>query len=554
MFKSKYNKVLFFIFLLALLLRVFKLGSFPIGFHADEVRVAWNSLSILQTGKDDRGNTLSLYYNTFGDYRPTGIFYATIPSIAIFGRNEFAVRFPSAFFGALSIFPLFYFTKEILKKDKQAYIATLLLAVSPWHAEVSRATSEVVISSFFALTSLYFLIRAIRQGKLKYLLLSLGAIVLSYLLYHAIRLLAPPFFFIIIVFYWKSIAKEKVKKMASFAFVFVFVLTLFFSTTNEARERLSQISIFGDIDVNYQIDRLKTEGLGQGKILEKIFHPKFSVYTSRFVAEYGDYFKTDFLLGEKARPYRYTTPGAGLQTYAEFILLLAGIVAIIKSKKNFILIPLLMASPLAAALTTEDSPNLHRAFFMVIFIPMIEAYGYTFLTGFKKHKDLIKKSLLILLSINLIYFWHMYFYHATVHKPYLKDFVLDGSSYRNVGTKDLALQLEMIKGNYEKIIVTNQPDDVYPWYAFFTKKDPKEFNKFAIKRSEGPWQYENIVFSRFKCPSDDSFKIEKEEKLLVVDSGECAYQTKIKDGLPIRVVNKIFRTDGSEVYVLLERL
>src|SRR3989304_553965 len=119
---------LFWIFLLALVLRIYKLGTFPVGFHADEARVAWNSLSILKTGADDRGNKFSLYYNTFGDFRPTGIFYATIPSIAIFGRSEFAVRFPAALLGALSVVPLFFLT-NLISKNKKFVIGHLSLAV-----------------------------------------------------------------------------------------------------------------------------------------------------------------------------------------------------------------------------------------------------------------------------------------------------------------------------------------------------------------------------------------------------------------------------------------
>src|SRR3990167_10194170 len=117
MFKiGRKTKLLILIFLLALFLRTYRLSTFPFGFHADEVRVGWNSYSILKTGLDDRGNLLALYYNTFGDYRPTGIFYFTIPSILIFGLTEFAVRFPSALFGALTIFPIYFLTKELINK------------------------------------------------------------------------------------------------------------------------------------------------------------------------------------------------------------------------------------------------------------------------------------------------------------------------------------------------------------------------------------------------------------------------------------------------------
>src|SRR5260221_13037761 len=112
---QKIPKILVFIFLLALFIRLFKLDTFPLGFHVDEAKVAWESLSILKTGQDDHGNLLALHYNSFGNYRPTGIFYSTIPSLILFGKTNFAVRFPSAFFGALTVFPLYAFSFLITK-------------------------------------------------------------------------------------------------------------------------------------------------------------------------------------------------------------------------------------------------------------------------------------------------------------------------------------------------------------------------------------------------------------------------------------------------------
>lgn len=211
--------MVFLIFLLALFLRLWNLGEFPFGFHADEARVAWNSLSILKTGKDDKGNRLALYYNTFGDYRPTGIFYLTVPSIAIFGRNEFAIRFPSALLGALTVFPLYFFVYELKKNRKVSLMASFLLAISPWHIEVSRATSEVAISAFFALFGLFFCLKLINENRKNFLWASFLFFLISYLSYHAIRFLAPFFIGAILIYCWRQIKKSaSLKKTHFFAF------------------------------------------------------------------------------------------------------------------------------------------------------------------------------------------------------------------------------------------------------------------------------------------------------------------------------------------------
>ncbi len=554
MFKNNI-KLLILIFFIALLLRIVKLDTHPVGFHADEVRVAWNSLSILTTGKDDRRNFLSLYYNTFGDYRPTGIFYITIPSLLLFGRTEFAVRFPSALLGALTVFPLYLFVGEISrKKSKLLLIPSFLLAISPWHIEVSRATSEVVMSVFFALFSLYFLLKTIRTQKNNYAFLSCFSIGVSFLFYHSIRFLAPLFFLATIIFYLRQIRVSKNKKIVYGTLIFVFFLTFLFNTTAEARKRFNQVSILNDPDTAYEIERLKSENTNPN-LVRNIFDNKYTVIARRVLIEYSSYFSPGFLIGYDAKPYRYSTPSTGLLTYIEFLLLMMGLVQIVRGKKSPFPLILLLIAPLPASLTTEDAPNLHRALLMVPFLMIIEGFGLQSLLQLKKHFRLLKFATFAFLLLNFAFFIHMYFNHSYFHKPFIQEYNLDASSYRNIGTKELAVRLEQIKDNYGKIIVTNFPDSPYPWYAFFTGKDPNEFNQFAVKRTQGTWQYQNIFFTTFRCPSDDTFITETEKDILVADAGapNCAYEAKIKDGLEIKVVDKIPGPAGIDAYAFLER-
>lgn len=553
--KEKFYKLirtpLFWIFILALILRIYKLGEFPIGFHVDEVKVGWNALSILKTGMDDVGNKLPLYYNSFGDYRPTGIFYLTIPSIAILGNNVFAVRLPSALFGALTIFPLYLIVLQLQKKKNESIplIGAFFLAISSWHVEVSRATSEVVISTFFALFALYYLLKGLNDSVKKHLVYSFLLFLASYFFYHSIRILAPIFVVIICINNWNGIKSGFRKKVLTFVGA-LFLLTLIFGLSPESRKRMSQVSIFNDIDVEYKYDQLRSKNMGRKAIFENIIHSKKGVILNRFIREYGTYFSTDFLIGERARPYRYVTPGIGLLSVVEILLILLGVLSIIKGGRSKLPLLLLLVAPFTAALTTEDIPNLHRAFLMIPFLTVIGMYGFESIKS-----KFFRKAVIVLMSINLLFFVHMYFEHSQIHRPYLRTFELDNPSYRNIGATELSLKLDSLSQNYEKIIITNYPDEVYSWYAFFANKDPKEFNQFAMTRKNGSWEYKNIVFSNFKCPSDDSFVNENEEKLLVIDAGypNCAYQTKIKDGLPIKVKDKIIRSDGSEVYVFLER-
>ncbi len=550
---------LFWIFLLALVLRIYKLNEFPYGFHVDEVKVAWNAISILKTGHDDHGNTLPLYYNSFGDYRPNGIFYITVPSVVIFGRTEFATRFPVALFGALMVIPI-YFMAELLNKRKKnitknlvpGHLAALLIAISPWQIELSRSTNEVIVSTFFALCALYFFIKLIKSKKYKFGILSIITIALSYFFYHAVRFLAPPFFIIIFLLNLREVKSSKAKVWVWFCLITTFLLTLFFSTTKEALARFNQVSIFNAVDTSYQIQRIRSEDLTRD-LFTIFFDNKFVIYFKSFMDQYSGYFAGDFLIGTAARPYRFTTPGIGLIMYVEALLLITGGVEIVRGKKNLLPLLLLLAAPLPAAITAEDSPNMSRAFLMLPFLILLEAYGLeAILRLSNKFKRQIIVVTLSLLTLNFVYFSYMYLTHSVSHRPFLKGFFVDSPTYRDVGAKELSLQLDSLKQKYVKIIVTNFPDNPYPWYAYFTNKDPVTFNKtYSTQTMER--DYGNIVFSQEKCPSDNNLLKYNKQNILMIDSWECPYQSQIDDGLPLKIVGKITRPDGSEVYTLLER-
>ena len=363
---------IFWIFILAIFLRIYRLGEFPYGFHVDEAKVAWNTLSILKTGHDDQNRFLGLYYNSFGDYRPSGIFYFTIPSITIFGRSIFATRFPVALFGALTIFPIYFLVEMLDKKAKN--LAAFLFAISPWSIDLSRATDETVISTFFAILSVFFFIKLIKSRKKKFGAFTIISLLISYLLYHSIRFLGPIFLISIFIFYFKDIKNRKIKRLSLFIIGFSIVLTLFFGLDQGGLSRLSQTSIFQNVDTVYQMQRVANEDLNKNP-LTIVFDNKLTVYFGTFAGEFGKYFSEGFLAGTDGRPYRFATPGIGVLTYAEIILLIIGIVQVVQGKKNLLPVILLILAPLPAALTSEDAPNLSRAFLMLPFFIILEAYG-----------------------------------------------------------------------------------------------------------------------------------------------------------------------------------
>jgi len=102
------------IFLLGFLLRVVAIDKYPIGFNADEASHGYDAYSLLRTGKDQWGKTFPLVFKSFGDYKSPVYTYLTLPSVAAFDLNKFAVRLPNAIIGTLAIVATWLLTAKLI--------------------------------------------------------------------------------------------------------------------------------------------------------------------------------------------------------------------------------------------------------------------------------------------------------------------------------------------------------------------------------------------------------------------------------------------------------
>ena len=148
----------------AAILRLWDFGKVPISPDWDEVALGYNAYSLLHTGRDEYGKFLPIVLRSFDDYKPALYAYFSIPAVALFGLNTFAVRLPSAVFGVLAVIATYFLVKELFKTNpiseilnpKQiqntkykilntemiALLSAFLLAISPWHIQFSRVAFE----------------------------------------------------------------------------------------------------------------------------------------------------------------------------------------------------------------------------------------------------------------------------------------------------------------------------------------------------------------------------------------------------------------------------
>ena len=59
---------------LAFLLRFYLLGRYP-ALNADEAAIGYNAYSLLETGRDEHGNSWPIHFQSFNDFKPGLYFY-----------------------------------------------------------------------------------------------------------------------------------------------------------------------------------------------------------------------------------------------------------------------------------------------------------------------------------------------------------------------------------------------------------------------------------------------------------------------------------------------
>ena len=207
--KNKYI-LLCLIVVLAFVLRFYKLGEVPLGFHQDEVSQAYNSFSILTTARDRYGQLLPVLFRSFGSYQPPVYTYLTPIPIFLFGNTIFAARSTSALFGVL-IVVITYLIVETLVKQKYRYNLALLsafvAAISPWSIHFSRRVVEGNLGLFFFLLALYFSLLSLK--KIKYFLLACLVLGISTHAYYSERLISVIFLPVFLIYFRTYYLKYK---------------------------------------------------------------------------------------------------------------------------------------------------------------------------------------------------------------------------------------------------------------------------------------------------------------------------------------------------------
>ena len=510
------------IILFAVFLRVYKLGKYPIGFLWDEASLGYNAYSILKTGRDEYGEFLPTVFKSFGDYKPGLYVYLIVPSIAIFGLNEFSVRLPSAIFGTLTVLTLYFLIKEgfdyestriekRINADSFALIASLLLAISPWHVNFSRGAWEVNIMTFELVFGFYLLLRFINSRKLYQLYLAVFVFLLTQISYQSAKFLTPCLLLAFVYFFRTSLKdiSRKLKISSATIFLLGFILFSLFTFLGEKSGRIKAMSLFSYPRSASESEMIQAQDNHNGFAWE-VFHSRSIFFTRSILGRYFNHFSGKFLFfeGDWSNP-RNGVVYQGVLYYVDAIFLLLGLGYLFGKKRNSLdnlMLFWLLLAPLPAALT-RDSISSVRSFTMVTPLIYMIALGVCFLLSLLDYRrSFLRYFTYCLLTtvycLLLIRFLDLYFVHNPIFTA--KD--------RLYGYREVVDSIKPMIESESNVIITTKYGQPYIFYLFYSKFDPAKYQKMAFLE-ENPYgdvgeveKMGKIEFRKIYWPDDRAFK------------------------------------------------
>jgi 4-amino-4-deoxy-L-arabinose transferase-like glycosyltransferase len=541
------GKLIFIVLVVAFLFRFVSVSNFPIGLNADEASFGYDAYSILKTGRDQWGNFMPIVLKSFGDNKSPVYAYLTIPSVAVFGLNIFAIRLPSVIIGTLAVFAVYLLVKKLSKSETIGLVSAILLAINPWGIMLSRGAAEANLITFFLPLGIYYFLTGLEKPKyFTWAALILG---LNLFTYHSAKLITPIVLISLFFIFRKKLLKIKFSNLIiPISVVLLFFGGFLYTFKLGGGSRIAERSILQGALEEGAETKIRLIQSGQNPLVAKLFHNKYQVVFSRFVNNYQQYFSSKFLFTDGAGNASYVMiPGSGVINLIEAFLII-GLVPLLLMKKEYrvlisSIIVWLLVSPLPAALSTGGGFSGNRASGMVPALQILASFGtlgwYVFLEKVNRKTYIPALTVGILITLLGVYrFTNNYFkiYPASYERQML------------FGSLEVMEWLSK-NGINRNIIVSRSISEPQIFVAVASKLDPSIYQKatstWGFDKSKLTWvdQLPSYSLENYTFKSIDWKKDDLSNSLVVVRADEY-------NGSQIPV-KKINYSDGTpNIYVI----
>ncbi len=497
----------------AVVLRIWQLSSIPSSPYWEETALGYDSYSLLKTGKDHHGTNWPIVaFESFGDWKPSGYFYAALPSIAVFGLSTFAVRLPSALAGVgiVWLFPSFF---SLLFKKKLSVYETawlrIIAAICPWLLVFSRAAWEVNLATFLLLAGSIFWLKALQAQSIKknwlQAIVAVCCFAAAAYTYHALRIIAP-LWAMGIGLDWlldshqkkSHFIKNSLQLLLWGTICVLLLLPIVLQLQNKAvSQRFQETSIFSSPDSVLTSNRLREE---QGNtVWARVLHHRYRYQGAVILDKVLQHASFNFLFVTSDSNARHRGSMYGQLLYPDVALILLGILAVIytRNTRGWLLGWLWFASVLPASVSTA-TPHALRTLPSALLWLSLSGYGFFTLKDwlFKVLKPPVLSSV-ILGAIVLFYvgfgwlWWHSY---STLYP------VKFTSDWQYGYSQMIETTLALGKNATElPIVISRQQGRPAMFWWFYTKTDPKRVQVLdpITTKDQGEFLvFENIQFTR----------------------------------------------------------
>ncbi len=501
------------ILFLAAFLRLYRLDSVPPGVNQDEASIGYTAYSILHTGKDEYGRLFPLSFQSFGDWKLPLYIYTVVPFVAIFGLSELAVRLPSALFGIASVGLTFFLIKLLFKNNPLALLTMFLISIAPWHLHLSRVESESNAAVLFVILGVLCFLASLKS-KQWLLILSAIFFVLTYFTYAGNHVFTTLLILGLLFIYRKDI---KINKMTIIAAVIFLVLSgvIFYQTFLRAdATKLSGISIFGDPSVVHaKIELPRLEHNNPNSFLARLTHNRVVFGLERFGQNYVNAFSGQFLFIRGGTNSAHNIQNFGNMYLVEALFLFLGLIYLIackKGKEKYLILWWFFISPIAASIT-KDAPHTNRMSAIFPILPLVVAFGLSWVVTElidKRFKKLAILIIAILFALNFTVYLDRYYVH----------FPRDEAGNWGLGYRELNLLFSKPEFSSQKIIMARPQYEPYIYLLFYSKYDPYLYQKQAVRYPPTADQFINVKsFGRFTFRTIDWEKDINLKNTLLID-------------------------------------
>lgn len=488
------------VIVLAAITRLYHLASQPPGLYWEEVALGYDAYSILKTGRDFHGHPWPIVaFESFGDWKPAGYFYAAAAAEFFFGLTALAVRMPSALAGIGLVVVALLIAHEVFDDKKQKVwltgSAALVVALSPWAIQFSRVGFEANLATFFSGLGVWFLLKGRNQSWLW--LAAAVSLSLSMYTYHSARIFVPLLVATFGLIFWKRVKANWQWTVGAGLLGIVLVSPILASLGSpQIGHRFQETNAFTEVAPIIQTNELRqADG---NTLLARLAHHRYWYYSETFLRNLLTHFDPNYLFIKGDSNLRHSTGQVGVFYLIEAVFLVWGLATIARKpekKTVFLLIWWLLA--LVPAALTKAVPHALRTLSAIPAPQLIVAYGVVTLnsqviTRFKLKPWLWGGIVVGLYGLSAGRYLYDYF----------GDYTRRSMSWWQVGYQEMIEYVAAHEDQYDRIFISRLHGRPSMYYFFYNQVDPELVQAEEVSAAKD--QGERLAFGKiaFGLPTE----------------------------------------------------